>query len=87
MRSICLRCLESVLPMEKRNELWEQFNALDSDQKGYLNGGDVRRAIKPPSGMVGIITHTVAHTRRGGRPGQCRSASRMAGSMTTCRVR
>ena len=48
VRSICLRCLESVLPMEKRNELWEQFNALDSDQKGYLNGGDVRRAIKPP---------------------------------------
>lgn len=46
MRGVCLRCLETVLPEDYRAELRREFDALDSDAKGYLNGQDVRRALK-----------------------------------------
>ena len=46
LRGVCLRVLESLMPTEYREELELQFNALDSDAKGYLNATDVRRALK-----------------------------------------
>ena len=48
MRGLCLRSCIAVLPQPTRTELQAQFDAIDSDTKGYLNPSDVRRALKPP---------------------------------------
>jgi Ca2+-binding EF-hand superfamily protein len=49
LRGVCMRCLESVLSESYREALRSEFDALDSDCKGYLNAADVRRALKSHS--------------------------------------